>query len=904
MQVHRDDELHAHATTAAMLNGIVDAVEDQHQHHQQQQASHGYGFEATASASWAVNAPYDVTTGITDDNDDNNSSSDVITTDVTPATSSFAFNGHDDNTEDDDDEAMVDSDSGFACTQVIDEGSDAEEDATGESASIDDHILDDDDDDDEEEEADEAAPVALKEAALSPRKVASPSPKTASPAPAKTSAAPVTQQNSSSTAAPASNAPEAPAVTEDTSALGKFSSVLGTVWPMLEATGWQEARGGDALFCSMPGTQFFNFRPNVNVFDSREKACWKYIATAAAGPDVSPSNPVAATDAALWDLLWDVAATHFGWFTMQCGPETWFVKPETRFEAFEPNVTIFQTKKRAVIKCLEVEDVVVDLGDSVDGRQVLTFGQKKKPAPAPKKAPFVGTTMEVHSVYGNTSSTTTSSSKTSAKKKLKDVFTTPSPTIKRKDKRSASSATKASPSPASTAAATSSASKSRTKATPPKSSSSGTKKALTVTAMKQKLAAHRAKKASATRQRNKSKAAAAAAPTGPVFYVPEFKCTFGMVYQKLQEIGWYHRPGKFEYDYFAPTYTPETAVLNRNYFQSVAEFEEFLKDSGAWEQIEREFRDVHDDEVALLRADAIAKHEARKKKVEAREKTLAIAKAQQKDAAASAKAAAQAAKAAAREEATRAKQEQRLMTALSLAARVATAPTPTNSSSSSNGGTMRRPSGFATDLQNEFKVSMGKVVKKLLARGWSYRPGRFEYDYFKPGVTIKTARLNEDYFQSEADLETYLKISGLWDEIARELLEEHNAEQEREAMLMSQEEANAKLMKRPASSPMAHDAVKKLRAESPTAAASVAPAATVSSSSYETAEHRSVVTTSSSVINTSNSRAVAMSNLMSPSKSPVPAPTASRVAHIAADEVEELTNDIWANSHHFEFERR
>ncbi|TYZ60799.1 hypothetical protein PybrP1_003999 [[Pythium] brassicae (nom. inval.)] len=620
----------------------------------------------------------------------------------------------------------------------------------------------------------------------------------------------------------------------ESSAVSKFSKVLGAIWGILEQRGWQVAQGRDTLFCAMPGTQFFNFRPNINVFDSKDKACWKFIAESAELADGDEQD-----SAELWEVLWGVAQQKFGWYTMACGPETWFVKPDTCFEDFKPNETIFQTKKRAALKCLAVARVAVELGDSVDGHQVIDFAPrvetKKEATPAKPKAAV--------------SSSSSSSS----------VTATSSPAFKAKTKPLSSSlaGTKASP-PVS-------GSKNRAKVTPPKAVGKAASKPGKKAAAAKKPAAAGTKTKKVT-----SSSSGAAPPIYTTFYVPEFRCSFGIVYTRLQDLGWYHRPGKFEYDYFSPAYTPATAALNVNYFHSTAELEEYLKDSGVWDQIERVLREEHAEEVEVLRAEAnkrVARQLERREKFE-RLKKKRLAEAE--DAAFAHEAAVSAAaSAAAREEmardvetaAAQAREEAQKRTPTAKVFESAARPKASASATATASATV---SAFASDYLTEYRVSMGKVVGKLLKRGWTYRPGRFEYDYFKPGVTPKNATLNEDYFQSEAELETYLKTSGLWDEISRELRDEHFKSQEREAMRASQEEATARqqLASKRASPSLARESPKRVRAEA-------SPAAALP---QQTARK------------------------LSRSSSP-------RAPQIDAHEAEELANDIWANSHHFAFDR-
>lgn len=624
----------------------------------------------------------------------------------------------------------------------------------------------------------------------------------------------------------------------EASAVDKFAKVLGSIWGILEQRGWQVAQGRDTIFCSMPGTQFFNFRPNINVFDSKDKACWKFIATAAELEDGDAQD-----SAELWEILWNVAETKFGWYTMACGPETWFVKPDTRFEEFRPNETIFQTKKRAALKCLEIASVAIELGDSVEGHQVIDFSAKSETSARKNVAAAKSTA----ATKQHTASSSSSSHSTS-------VTATPSPATKSKIKKAPLSSSSA----ASRASPPAPGSKSKAKVTPPKAASKLASKSGKKVASKKPLVG---------RKKNAASSSSSSAPV-TTFYVPEFRCTFGLVYQRLQTLGWYHRPGKFEYDYFSPEYSAEHAHLNLNFFQSAAEFEEYLKDCGLWQKIEHDLREEHDEEVEVLRMEArkrLARQQERKEKLEKlkrqrQQDDRAKAEQQQHNSDANGKAAEEKLAATkAMEAAARTKED---------AARSAAALKKTTAAKVLESTSRPMSTSFASEYQPEYKVSIGKVVGKLIKRGWSYRPGRFEYDYYMPNTTPKNARLNEDYFQSEVELETYLKTSGLWDEIARELRDEHFAQQEREAMIMSKEEEDAKQaqLKRKASPVVARgfSSPKKPRVEAVAA-------------SKPTASPRGGATFMAS--------------------------TSPRVPQIDAEEVEELANDIWANSHHFEFGR-
>lgn len=653
---------------------------------------------------------------------------------------------------------------------------------------------------------------------------------------------------------------------------GKFASVFETIWAILEKQGWTVAHGRDTIFCAMPDTQFFNFRPNFNVFDSKEKACWKSIALSAAvvaeakqkGLSV-PTDPTDEHDAAMWEALWPVAEKQFGWYTMAAGKETWFVKPDTRFEDFLPNETIFQNKKLAVLRCLALENIKVELGDSIEGPQVIdfTFPVKKKET---KKKPSV----------------------------KREILTSPDP-IMRTPLSASEHAKKPSPRPvtpgASVKAKSSAVSKTKTPSPMVKRAAAASAKATPSTASKKKATG---KKGIASTQKKKKpvvqlRQLTPPKPAEPTFHIPEFRCTFGLVYRKMQQRGWWHRSGQFGYDYLSPEYTKENAILNNNYFQSEAELQDYIKTCGLWQVIEEELRDEHAIMVDQLRQEAMEKHkiaqerararklreaEAKKRKPIAKDETQEDPFALSPDESKSNN-----------KKLAKVKELLKAERAKVNAAKKKQSPRPTVVPVPVPVPTPRSRASFNEGF--DFRISMGKVIKKLVGRGWTYRPGRFEYDYFKPGVNMKTAILNEDYFQSEADLETYLKVTGLWHEIARELQDEYFAEQERHAMEISQEEANRQPLRVP-------------KRDVEEFASSQVEVVEFSSDSLK----KQRVALSEESANRASVGLTAASSLRPSMEAMAASPAVALLPKVNDHEVEELTNDIWANSHHFEFERR
>ncbi|CAH0517661.1 unnamed protein product [Peronospora belbahrii] len=557
---------------------------------------------------------------------------------------------------------------------------------------------------------------------------------------------------------------------------GKFTKVFPAVAKLLETGGWQIAYGHNTLFCAMPGVQFFNFKPNINVFDSKVKACWKFI-------QIEGEKKEDTGDKELWNMLWSIAEKEFGWFTMMCGSETWFVKPNTKFENFQPNETVFQTKKRAVLKCLAVEVGDIELGDSCEGHQVIAFAPRVvqlMPTPASKKV------------------------KTS-------LFKTPSPATNRSTSRSDTSAKFVTPAKhVSPGSATSSAKRQLSSSAAKLSSKSSASKKKRVKA---------GTKASMKRAMTKKKAKSIAdtaldSSKGDDFNFtpPEFRSSFGIVYAKLQDEGWYHRSGVFEYDYFSPTYTDATKKIKVNFFQSQADLEEFLKVSGTWKRIEDELREEHERAVDEEREKALDRHHQRLEQQAARKKSLASNGLQPAAA------------------------KPKNLSKKAAPKKVVSAPLVSQSLYQAEVEAARAVEAEEARLSRMPTMKFGTVLKKLVKRGWYYRPGRFEYDYFKPSANPKSAVAGVDRFESASALEVYLKTTGLWEEIAEEVAHEEIVTQDNQSTHLESQEWPSK----------------RCRLESPPPASAQSPKKELNGG-------------------------------------------------IQIEEVKALTNDIWANSHEFDF---
>lgn len=77
-----------------------------------------------------------------------------------------------------------------------------------------------------------------------------------------------------------------------------------------------------------------------------------------------------------------------------------------------------------------------------------------------------------------------------------------------------------------------------------------------------------------------------------------------------------------------------------------------------------------------------------------------------------------------------------------------------------------------------FKCTPGKVEEELRERGWYWKHGRLDWTYFKPHCRLKdlaTLTAGEDFFNSRPDLDEYLKVTGLYDDIYDKLYCAHKA---------------------------------------------------------------------------------------------------------------------------------
>ncbi|EEY54890.1 uncharacterized protein PITG_08455 [Phytophthora infestans T30-4] len=154
-----------------------------------------------------------------------------------------------------------------------------------------------------------------------------------------------------------------------------MTAMVAKCWQQMLETGWETMTQGDGqVLYKMPGTSFFDFVPNVNLFDSLEKACGRYLSDWVKSTAVDDSSE---DFSELTEFLWPMAAGS-GWESMVTNTETLYKKADLPFDQWVPNVTIFRSKSQAVAKYLEecglisstsdntceTQDIVEDAADS------------------------------------------------------------------------------------------------------------------------------------------------------------------------------------------------------------------------------------------------------------------------------------------------------------------------------------------------------------------------------------------------------------------------------------------------------------------------------------------------------------------------------------------------------------
>ncbi|CAK4647240.1 hypothetical protein LEN26_008011 [Aphanomyces euteiches] len=190
--------------------------------------------------------------------------------------------------------------------------------------------------------------------------------------------------------------------------------------------------------------------------------------------------------------------------------------------------------------------------------------------------------------------------------------------------------------------------------------------------------------------------------------------TFDKVFAYLQTKGWFrHDDGR----YFKPKANVDTATEGIDKFSSPELLEAYLKSSGTWYKV-KAVVDANPDHGRRDRSSPKPKREAKVKR-EPKPPPAPVA---------------------------------------STAAPAASTAAPTTKKS-------RAMAKTTMAAVPEFQPTFSKVYRELQREGWFHKSGQFGWSYYKPGVNVKEAVLEEDWFSNEVQLELYLKTSGEWQRI-------------------------------------------------------------------------------------------------------------------------------------------
>ncbi|KAK1941479.1 hypothetical protein P3T76_007345 [Phytophthora citrophthora] len=141
----------------------------------------------------------------------------------------------------------------------------------------------------------------------------------------------------------------------------EMGTMVAKCWQQMLEAGWETMAQGDGqVLYKMPGTTFFNLVPNINLFDSLEKACGRYLSEWVKSVAVDDSSDDFSD---LTEFLWPMAAGS-GWEGLATASEILYKKKDLPFDQWVPNVTIFRSKTQAVAKYLEECGLISSNNDS------------------------------------------------------------------------------------------------------------------------------------------------------------------------------------------------------------------------------------------------------------------------------------------------------------------------------------------------------------------------------------------------------------------------------------------------------------------------------------------------------------------------------------------------------------
>lgn len=512
-----------------------------------------------------------------------------------------------------------------------------------------------------------------------------------------------------------------------------FDLIVAQCWTIMLDEGWETMTQADGKdYYKMPGISFFNFRPNENVFDSIVKACNKYLRdwTQAVHEDESEQSK-------LMDFLWPLVEKS-GWTKISSSNETWYMMPNTAFNECVPNVTIFRSKALAVSKYLEVTGVlqVEDTNTQAQETDISSSSSCSKAAMVDNQE--IGEDMEVdESEEDEESASEESSSEVEAEsdkennEELSDESEEEVAVVQVKSKS--------------------------------KKASSRTKRTKSVPAAKPKAAAPKAPKAVPQRELPSPTPAKKLKFDKPRVTIPPFKVTFGKIESELRERGWYWKPSSGDWRYFKPSCRlQDVSALKPNvdYFDSRPILEDYLDESGLYDEIRTKLRHEHEARYAPSSDSEDDEEEASPKQKQAGKPVVAPASPPRKKPT-SKPISAPVSQRSSSNSGDEASKENRSDNVMPRRSRQPLAALGSFSSS------RRRHSSMSHDAS---QAKFGDIWAALVKQGWHLKIGKFEYDYFKPHCQDASDGVqNVDYFPSRDMLVMYLQSSGIWEKTAKKL---------------------------------------------------------------------------------------------------------------------------------------
>ncbi|GMF47571.1 unnamed protein product [Phytophthora fragariaefolia] len=368
----------------------------------------------------------------------------------------------------------------------------------------------------------------------------------------------------------------------------EMTAMVAKCWQQMLQTGWETMAQGDGqVLYKMPGVSFFDFVPNVNLFDSLEKACARYLTEWVKSTAVEASDSKEFSE--MTDFIWPMAAGS-GWESMSTPTETLYKKKDTPFDQWVPNVTIFRSKAQAVARYLE-ETGLID-STSEDERNI-SAQQDAADSDAEMEEPEQSESEASEPEQSESEDEELSQAADNSEDNQSKVEE--APVKKAPTKKKAAPPSKSTPKPQPSKPI---------KKTPVQKSQP------------------------TVNQKKKSKLI-------PVD-IPPFKMTFGKLEAELKNRGWYWKNGGLHWLYYQPyckTKSANSLKPNEDYFRGREELEAYIEESGLYAHIHEKLKEEHviqfmedsEDEVVTRKAKASVRSQptsrAQPKKLQPKEAT-------------------------------------------------------------------------------------------------------------------------------------------------------------------------------------------------------------------------------------------------------------------------------------------